>query len=566
MSETASRCIIIPAIKKSAVIPDQLVKKLAGKTLIQRALDTALSVADGKDILVFTDSDEIRLICLRSGVECAYNPEYAIRSLNIVSALEPVLQELSARYEHLIIYRASSPLINGEDIEDAYERFAASDSDCLISVRSVQYRLWKDEAVDLRTLLSDDGERTAYVETKALVMLRAGVFRGAPADLARPVKVLPYFLQDRSVEINSYQDWWICEKLLGRKHIVFVVAGYPAIGMGHIYRALMLAHEISDHKITFVCTRESELAVSQIAARDYRTKIQAEESLEQAVLRQRPDLVINDILNTDAHYVRALEDAGCLVVNFEDEGTGAELADLVVNALYMVGKHPDPRLLYGSKYFCLRDEFVQALRNSFREKPERILITFGGTDDSDFTRQTLEALFPECLAAGLFISVVVGPGYARLEALQAYIAELNEEARRFADSGFLDLPPDSGPLVRFTHATNAMSRMMEGVDMAVCSAGRTVYELAHMRIPAIVFSHHAREDMHSFARPRNGFVYLGIMEYFDVETVQQAFMRMLDPRFRKELFQRQSRFDFAPNKLRVVRRMLDLLPREDTGA
>ena len=39
------RCIIIPAIKKNAVIPDQLVKKLAGVTLIERAIETARAVA-----------------------------------------------------------------------------------------------------------------------------------------------------------------------------------------------------------------------------------------------------------------------------------------------------------------------------------------------------------------------------------------------------------------------------------------------------------------------------------------------------------------------------------------
>ena len=34
--------VVIPAIKKSAVIPDQLIKKLDGITLIQRAINTAL--------------------------------------------------------------------------------------------------------------------------------------------------------------------------------------------------------------------------------------------------------------------------------------------------------------------------------------------------------------------------------------------------------------------------------------------------------------------------------------------------------------------------------------------
>ena len=38
------RCIVIPALKKNAVIPDQLVKKLAGVTLMERAIHTARAV------------------------------------------------------------------------------------------------------------------------------------------------------------------------------------------------------------------------------------------------------------------------------------------------------------------------------------------------------------------------------------------------------------------------------------------------------------------------------------------------------------------------------------------
>jgi len=57
------RCIVIPAIKKNAVIPDQLVKKLAGVTLVERAVNTARGVLPGDDIVVLTDSQEIALIC-----------------------------------------------------------------------------------------------------------------------------------------------------------------------------------------------------------------------------------------------------------------------------------------------------------------------------------------------------------------------------------------------------------------------------------------------------------------------------------------------------------------------
>jgi spore coat polysaccharide biosynthesis predicted glycosyltransferase SpsG/CMP-N-acetylneuraminic acid synthetase len=554
------RCLVIPAIKKNAVIPDQLVKKLAGKTLIQRALDTAGAIAPGGDILTVTDSDEIRLICRRNEVGCAYDPAFAIRSLNIVAALKPILQDLAGRYDHLIIYRAGAPLLGAEDVEDAYRQFLRSGSDCLVSVKSVRYRLWREEGLSLEDLLFEAEEKTVQVEIKALVMLRSSVFRERTS---KEVTVTPYFLHDRGVEITSYQDWWICEKLLRRKRILFVVAGYPVIGLGHIFRALMLAHEIADHQITFLCTRKSELAASGIAARDYQTLIQGDEDLARSVLALRPHLVINDFLDTEEDYVRALKEKGCQVVNFEDAGSGAAAADLVINALYAANTRDPKRFLCGHRYFCLRDEFAQAGRNAFRERVSRVLITFGGTDPSGFTRKTLEVLYPECLALGILLRVVVGPGYAGLEELARSIETVNKEAEELQAAGFLDLPPDSGPFVTFSRATNVMSRMMEGADLAVCAAGRTVYELAHMRVPAIVLAQHAREDMHAFARPRNGFLYLGSGEDFDPEALEKAFARFLDVPFRREFFQRLSRFDFTGNKALVVRRILDLLDRKE---
>ncbi|WP_353118268.1 glycosyltransferase [Nitratidesulfovibrio sp.] len=578
------RCIVIPAIKKNAVIPDQLVKRLAGVTLIQRAIDTARSVAEAADIVVVTDSQEIALVCERNGVRHHYNAALRFTSLDIVRELRGVLEELAATYPYLVIYRASCPLLTGHDIDDAFDRFRNEGADVLVTVKSIRQRVWEKRDGSLDAILADEGpedgaddrpdegadvdatmpdhssgtrpspSREVYVESKALVMLRATAL--APGATAR---VMPYFLNDRAIEINSYQDWWLCEKLLERRHIVFVVAGYPAIGMGHVFRALMLAHEISDHKITFLCTRDSELAVKNIAARDYRTYIQHADDLgpglapglasglAQDVLRLAPDLVVNDILDTDADYMLRLKAAGVRTVNFEDEGPGASHADLVVNALYEE-KHEDPRLLYGHRYFCLRDEFIAGERNPFRPRPRRVLVTFGGTDHSDFTRRTLNIIEPLCRERGIAISIVAGPGYAHREAMQAHVDALNS------------------PLVEFTHATNVMSRKMEGADIAICSAGRTVYELAHMRVPAIVMAHHEREARHTFARARNGFAYLGVMHPFREGALRRAFTRMLDEDFRRTLHQRMQRLDFTRNKAGVVARIGALLAPAQGGA
>ncbi|MDR0828318.1 MAG: hypothetical protein LBN33_10700 [Desulfovibrio sp.] len=326
--------------------------------------------------------------------------------------------------------------------------------------------------------------------------------------------------------------------------ILFVVAGYPEIGLGHIYRSLMLAGEMADYAVSFLCTRESQSFAAALPAKRFPTSMQRSELLWRDVLDLAPDLVINDMLNTSLDYMRPLKVKGLRLVNFEDEGAGSNLADLVVNALYEHGDPNDPRLLCGHENFCLRDEFLQARPNHLRIPAEKILITFGGTDFSNFSGQSLDALFADCRKNNLHITMVAGPGYAHKDALCKRIAQLDP----------------SGVHISFTHATNVMSKEMENTDFAVSSAGRTVYELAHMRIPGIVLAHHEREDMHSFARPENGFIYLGVMNPFRSDELLEAFRLMLDPNERSIFQERMQHFDFTGNKARVVQKILNLLP------
>ena len=537
------RCIIIPALKKNAVIPDQLVKRLAGVTLMERALHTARGVVAADDIIVLTDSQEITLICERAGVRARCNPAFRFTSLNIVAEMRDLLEELSQEYEHCLILRASCPLMTWVDVEDAWKRYREADADSLVTVKSVRQRIWNVQGDTLENLLRDDGEQALVLESRALIILRSAAFLRAvhAGRTAVMGKTIPYFLNDRAIEIQGYQDWWICERLLLRRHVVFVVAGWPAIGMGHVFRALMLAHEITDHKITFVCTRESELAVESIARRDYRMVRQGGEDLADTVLRLRPDLVINDMLNTDPAYMERLRESGCRIVNFEDDGPGAKLAHLVINALYEHGDPDDPRVCCGPDYFCLRDEFAGARRCTLQPEVKTLLITFGGTDTADCTLRVLNIVEPLCRERGITIRVVAGPGYAHKENMERHIAALGN------------------PLVEFTCATNVMSRMMEGADMAICAAGRTVYELAHMRVPAIVIAQHDREASHTFARENNGFLFLGVAARISDAAIDAAFRSLLDGPLRAALFARQAALDFTRNKARVVRLMLDLL-------
>lgn len=540
------RCIVIPAIKKNAVIPDQLVKKLAGVTLMERALNTARACANGEDIVTLTDSEEIGLICSRAGTRFVRNKELKFKSLDIISEMRDLLSELAQDYDNCIILRASCPLLTWVDVENAWTKYKETNADSLVTVKKVRQRLWQANGESMSALLAgasgaDQDQKNYLVETRALIILNLAFTRGEQLPRHR---VIPFFLEDRGLEILDYQDWWICERLLERRHVVFVVAGYPAIGMGHVYRALMLAHEITSHKITFVCTRESELAVESVASKDYHVVRQGLEHLSDTVIRQRPDLVVNDFLNTPLHYMQKMREAKIPCVNFEDEGPGAKLAKLVVNALYEdCGNNPHVRC--GPEYFCLRDEFATAPRNPLRPQAKTILVTFGGTDQLDLTGRVLNIIEPVCLAFGIAIRIVAGPGYAHKEKLEKSI-------KQFAN-----------PLITFTWATNIMSRMMEGADLAISSAGRTVYELAHMRIPGIVIATHEREARHRFARPRNGFAFAGIATKIGDGRIRNLFLALLKQHRRAKYWHSQNLLSFAGNKERVVGLMEDQLEKSE---
>ena len=155
MTETR-RCIVIPAIKKNAVIPDQLVKRLAGVTLIQRAIDTARGVVPAHDVVVVTDSQEISLICERNGVRVHYNAGLRFTSLDIITEMKSILRELGNDYGHIIIYRASCPLLTWVDIDDAYKTFLEDEADCLVTVKSVRHRIWEVHQGRLESFMSED--------------------------------------------------------------------------------------------------------------------------------------------------------------------------------------------------------------------------------------------------------------------------------------------------------------------------------------------------------------------------------------------------------------------------
>ncbi|HEX5480512.1 MAG TPA: hypothetical protein VFY79_12410 [Dehalococcoidia bacterium] len=540
---TISRAVlaIVAAPLHGARMPRKVLRPLAGRPLLLHGLPAAFGVAaPGSRVVVVTDDDEVALLAERNGCATVVDDRARLgEGQRFEALLSEVVDEEERRagvgYDAVALVRPAAPLIAPVDLQQAVDLLLDGPYDTVISAREEREHAWM--RVDGR-YVPDFGRRAGepsgplYREIGAFLVSRRGVI--APDRFTGPQIGMAIVPPPRAIHITSPHEWWICERLIGRRHVVFVVAGHPLVGMGHIYRAQQIAHEITNHEVTFVCTRESELAERTIAGNGYAVARQKDEPLEETVIALAPDLVVNDFLDTSARYVAALRRAGAKVVNFEDLGDGAEAADLVVNELYLESS-PRSNHRTGPEFFCIREEFLQATPKPFGERVEDVMITFGGTDSADLTARTLRAIWPEAERRGIRISLVTGMGYEHAHSLDAAVRALDS------------------PLIVRANGTKRMSEFMARADLAFSSSGRTLFELATLRVPAIVLACNEREETHPFARAHQGFAYLGRHDRVSDAQLRDTFVDLVDrPEPRRAMRDTLSGCDFGQGKMRVL--------------
>jgi spore coat polysaccharide biosynthesis predicted glycosyltransferase SpsG/CMP-N-acetylneuraminic acid synthetase len=533
-------CVIIPAVKKNVAFADDLVKKLDGISLIKRVIDKASQLTNAKHIYVVTDTDEINSICIRSGINGVYKANLNLKSQTFYRDILFFIGRIRKKYNNIIVTSPYSPLVKAEILRDAYQQFLLEGPDLMLPVELREQNLFNITMGNIHEF------NTANVRTKFSIQL--GVFQILSTkllfiDKEKSFTISPFTLNHEFTEITNYQDWWICEKLLRRRRIVFNIIGSQQDGMGHIYRALTLAHEISDHEVMFICEEGNSEVATKFASKDYWFEVYKPNQLFEFIISLKPDMVINDILDTDAGHIKALKRQQIKVVNFEDFGLGALEADLTINELFDEEEIEGGNILWGMDYFCLREEFIDAKPRLFNQQVKKLLITFGGTDAQDLTLTILNAVVDFCQEKNIRIYIVAGAGYLHKDKL---IAEID----RFSYHN-----------IEFTHATGVMSTIMEQVDIAISSNGRTTYELAHMNVPTIIISQHSRESTHKFTSIDNGFLNLDVFKGDETSQKVLSYLKVIvhDSNLRKLLHKKMEQFDFSQNKKRILQKILEIL-------
>lgn len=503
--------VVIPARGGSKGIPRKNLRLLDGKPLIYYSIKTALASRYNIDVYVSSEDDEILNSAIQFG---ATTHKRDISIADDKSTLDPVIyacysyakETENKDYDYIITMQPTSPLLKTNSLDSAIAKVMAnSNIETIIAAKDDTHLSWRKEEDKFLPNYEKRVNRQylspIFTETGGFFITRKDII--TPSTRIGKNVELHILSNGEEIDIDTYEDWNLCEYHLRRRHILFVVVGNEIVGLGHVYNTLLLANDILNHKITFLVDKESQLAYEKIASKNYPVYMQVNQNIINDIKKFNPDIIINDRLDTDENYISKLKELNLTVINFEDLGDGARKADLVINAIY-----PEKKVLinhyFGHDYFILRDEFIYSKHKKVTEEVKNIMITFGGVDPNNYTKKVIETIYEYCQLNGILITVIAGFGYNKYSTLEEF-ENIHIEK----------------------NVTN-ISKYMLGSDLIFTSAGRTTYEIASIGTPAVVLAQNERELTHFFASSEFGFLNLGVGYNISNEELYKNFTELVE--------------------------------------
>lgn len=540
---------IIPARGGSKGIPRKNIRLLGGKPLIAYSIGAALKSEYIDDVVVSTEDEEIFNIARMCGAEMIKRPKELARDETpldpvVFHALNFVEIKKNIRYNLVITIQPTSPLLTTATINKGIETLLNKNYDTLISVVDETHLFWSKKNNKFVPLFRERKNRQfltpIYKETGALLISKREVI-SRNSRIGKKVFLFE-IPKTEGINIDANRDWWIAENLLKRKRIILRVDGDKKIGLGHIYRALTLANKLSfNHEIIFLMNKEKPLGIKKVKECNYPIVIfKQEKDLFQQITKINPDIIINDILDTDKTYISKLKKEGYFVANFEDLGEGSEIANPVINSLYENSRPPQNHY-YGYEYACLRDEFYIFPKKEVKKRVKKILITFGGTDQNNLTLKTVKAI-EKLNLKDIFIKVILGLGYGPKQELYNYIKTLKRRGIKISIKGNIKM----------------MAKEIHDADIVITSNGRTIYEVAAIGTPCISISQNEREARHLFVHNSKCIKYLGMAYAISREDINFAVKALIENyELRKAMNKKLLKFDFKKGLDRVLKLIFD---------
>lgn len=264
-------------------------------------------------------------------------------------------------------------------------------------------------------------------------------------------------------------------------------------GMGHLFRALLYADYLKQHKTEFLLLVNDDANSLKILKEkniefkivDFSDKTSNWE--EQIIRKYKVDTWINDKFETSWQMAKHIKDANVLLCLIDDTGKGEMFADIhFAGMIYPTRKSVGGKYtFYGNEYIVLNPEI--ALYRHRRNTLNRIVVSLGGSDPHGVTLDVVKELLQYPYA----VDVVIGPNFIFREELE----KLNRG--------------------RFSILQNVPSLIatFASYDLAVTGGGVTCCEANAAGLPCIIIANAAHEvNTGRYMESFGGCIYAGSYE------------------------------------------------------
>lgn len=528
---------VVPARGGTDTVPYLNIKRLGDRPLIAHTLEAARQAPSLDRVIVSTDDPRVAEVAKSHGAEVPF-----LRPLELAQdlpSLKPVIvhavRELEAAGERLdvvLVLQATTPFREASAIEAALDKLIAGGFDAVVSVTEDKTLNWQERDGLLVPLFEREGRREdqtpLFRENGAVVALRRAVLDG-PTRFGQRVGSL---VLDRRAgfTVHDLQDFWMAERLLREPRVLFRVDGGARLGMGHVTRSLAIADALRESaraEVAFLMSAEHPEGIREASRRGYRVQALGDlriESCVRSIQDFAPAILINDMPSLDSEYLKALAHLGATTVNLVDTPEDLETTEQYEQVIISVMSHDreTPEGFYaGPAYAILREQFRDR-KKDVRRLPQRVLLSFGGSDPQGLTLKAVRAL--QALPFEIEVLAVTGPAFAHQRELKTLLSTLQRRVTLIQEAG------------------GHISELMLDADLMVGSGGMSVYEIAALGTPGVVLGQNAREDRRMREFARHGTVqYLGLGPEVGEERLLEAVSSLLGDFERRQAMSERGR-------------------------
>lgn len=290
-------------------------------------------------------------------------------------------------------------------------------------------------------------------------------------------------------------------------NIIFRCDSSTIIGTGHVIRCLTLANVLKKNGINceFICREHKGNLIQYIKNQGFNVyKLLTPEKSEgnkknsisthaswlgvsqeqdarncEPILRQiRPYWLVVDHYALDENWEKMIRPYCKKIMVIDDLADRKHDCDLLLDQnisadqeKYQLLTPKNCQIFTGPKFALLRPEFEKWRKYSINRRKEgkikKILITFGGVDNENFTCKILEILYQSHLPKTIEITVVMGETAPHLNKVKELVKKIVNPIQVLVD-------------------INNMAEVMANSDLAIGAAGSTSWERCCLGLPSLV--------------------------------------------------------------------------------